>query len=57
MRWSRRSGWRSSARCAGALFLGEAYDNDPLKIPGGNALTALLAAELSPLTAFYIELK
>ena len=48
---------RARARKADALFLDEAYDNYPLKVPAGNVLTALLAAELSPLTAFYIELK
>ena len=32
------------ARQGDALFLAEAYDNDPMKVPGGNVLTALLAA-------------
>lgn len=35
---------RARARQADALFLAEAYDNDPMKVPGGNVLTALLAA-------------
>ncbi len=35
---------RARARKADALFLAEAYDNDPMKVPGGNVLTALLAA-------------
>ncbi|MCE9611639.1 MAG: hypothetical protein K8R23_15685 [Chthoniobacter sp.] len=37
---------RARARNEGALFLGEAYDNDPMKVPGGNVLAALLAAGL-----------
>lgn len=35
---------RARARHADALFLAEAYDNDPMKVPGGDVLTALLAA-------------
>jgi len=35
---------RARERRADALFLAEAYDNDPMKVPGGNVLTALLAA-------------
>ena len=35
---------RARVRNPGAIFLGEAYDNDPMKVTGGNVMSALLGA-------------
>ena len=35
---------RARERRSEVIFIGEAYDNDPMKVPGGNVMSALLAA-------------